>query len=45
MGIRVGDGATVGAAAIVTKEVPDGATVVGVNKFVTEPPVKGRGGT
>lgn len=32
--IRVGDGCTVGAAAIVTRDVPDGATVVGVNKVV-----------
>ena len=32
--IRVGDDCTVGAAAIVTKGVPDGNTVIGVNKIV-----------
>ena len=32
--ITVGDGCTVGAAAIVTRDVPDGSTVVGVNKVV-----------
>lgn len=32
--VRVGDGCTVGASAIVTKEVPDGATVIGVNNVV-----------
>ena len=32
--ITVGDGATVGASAIVTRNIPDGATVVGVNKLV-----------
>jgi serine O-acetyltransferase len=32
--ISVGDGCTVGAAAIVTRDVPDGATVIGVNKVV-----------
>jgi len=35
--IRVGDGATIGAKAIVTKEVPDGATVIEVNKLVDKP--------
>ena len=32
--IRVGDDCTVGALGIVTKEVPDGSTVIGVNKIV-----------
>ena len=41
--IAVGDGCTVGAAAIVTKAVPDDSTVVGVNKVVSRddvPPSK-----
>jgi serine O-acetyltransferase len=33
--IAIGDDSTVGAMAIVTKDVPDGATVVGVNKVVS----------
>ena len=32
--IRIGEGVTVGAGAVVTKAVPDGATVVGVNKIL-----------
>ena len=32
--IAIGDGGTVGASAIVTVDVPDGTTVVGVNKLV-----------
>ena len=33
--IAVGDECTVGAAAIVTKDVPTGSTVIGVNKVVS----------
>jgi len=36
--IAIGDDCTVGAAAIVTKPVADGETVVGVNKIVSRPP-------
>ena len=36
--IVVADGATVGGHAVVTREVPIGATVVGVNKIVSLPP-------
>ena len=32
--VTVGNRVTVGAAAIVTKDVPDDATVIGVNKLV-----------
>ena len=32
--IQIGEGVTVGAGAVVTKAVPDGATVVGVNKIL-----------
>ena len=38
--IVVGDECTVGASAIVTKGVPDGATVIGVNKVVSREDVK-----
>jgi len=37
--IRVGDGCTVGALAIVTKDVDDGSTVIGVNKIASRPAV------
>ena len=33
--VSIGDGATVGAAAVATRDVPPGATLVGVNKLVT----------
>ena len=33
--VTVGDRCTIGAAAIITKDVPDGSTVVGVNKMVS----------
>ena len=33
--VAIGDDCTVGAGSIVTKEVPPGSTVVGVNKIVT----------
>jgi len=40
-GFRVGDGAKIGSNAVVAKEVPDGATVVGVpGRIVEEPSVK-----
>ena len=32
--IRVGDGATVGSQAVVTKDVPTGMTVIGLNKLL-----------
>ena len=32
--IKVGDGATVGSQAVVTKDVPPGMTVVGLNKLL-----------
>ena len=35
--VEIGLGATVGAAAIVTKDVPDYGTVIGVNKIVERP--------
>ena len=35
-GVRIGRGATVGANAVVTKDVPPGATVVGSNRLLTK---------
>jgi|ERR1051325_2822431 serine O-acetyltransferase len=35
--VRIGRGATVGANAVVTKDVPDGATVVGANRLLDKP--------
>lgn len=36
-GVRIGRGATVGANAVVTKDVPAGATVVGANRLLPKP--------
>ena len=36
-GVRIGRGATVGANAVVTKDVPAGATVVGANRLLSKP--------
>jgi serine O-acetyltransferase len=35
--VTVADGSTVGALGIVTKDVPEGSTVIGVNKIVSRP--------
>jgi serine O-acetyltransferase len=35
--VRIGRGATVGANAVVTKDVPAGATVVGANRLLSKP--------
>jgi putative colanic acid biosynthesis acetyltransferase WcaB len=34
--IRVGDNVRIGASSVVTKDVPDGATVIGVNQVLTK---------
>jgi len=36
-GVRIGRGATVGANAVVTKDVPPGMTVVGANRLLDTP--------
>lgn len=36
-GVRIGRGATVGANAVITKDVPAGATVVGANRLLSKP--------
>ncbi len=36
-GVRIGRGATVGANAVITKDVPAGATVVGSNRLLPKP--------
>jgi len=36
-GVRIGRGPTVGANAVITKDVPAGATVVGANRVLPEP--------
>lgn len=40
--VRIGDDVTIGANAVVTKDIPNGATVVGFNKVIREEP-NGRG--
>lgn len=34
--VRIGDDVTIGANAVITKDVPNGATVVGFNKVINE---------
>lgn len=36
--IHIGDGVIIGANAVVTKDVPDGMTVIGFNNFITSHP-------
>lgn len=35
--VNIGDGVTIGANAVVTKDVPDGSVVVGVNQVIKKP--------